>query len=755
MAKEIFFIVANPAADTLTEGTRLWFDPAHVQPGSLNFWRERVLLTLLLTFVCLGVVVYLPLIILSAPEGYWEVFVLDAVFYLVACALLFFRQPSLQLRATLAVSLLYCGGLYLVARVGPLSGGPLWLFAFPVMTGVLLGIRPALFALVLNFFTIIVLGKMMWEQVFAWPEIYNYGPGVWAIIATNLFLLNAAVTLSLAVLLRGLDSAFTQERIISSALTAERQHLLEANERLERAMQERQEAEQARVRLEQAIAQAAEVFVITDLDGRITYANPALERVTGYSPEHVEGRNFQIFFTTPSAEKTLREMWIALRQGEVWAGSARSVRRDGRSYEAELTCSPVYDKPGKPVAFLAVMRDITRERQLEGRLRQTQKLEAIGTLAGGIAHDFNNILVPILGFGEMLKKTLPEGSLEQQRAERIVTASERGRDLVRHILTFSRQMEVTKQRAQLDQIVLEALVLLRPMAPHHVDVQHDLAADCPPMLADPTQLHQVVMNLCTNGCHAMEHTGGELRVSLRMVEPGSAEHEAQGAARLDPAQRYLRLSVRDTGMGMDSHTCERMFDPFFTTKSDGRGTGLGLATVHGIVTELHGAISVESELGRGTTFTVYLPAAASVEAQEQLREQSDGMKNHLRVMLVDDEELVASCAQEMARSLGYEVTAFTNPREALAHLNEHPDEYDVLVTDQTMAGLNGLQLAEAAGRVQEGLVRVIVTGYSELLTRDALDRAGVRRVLQKPFTREELGLALSEVVEGERELAGV
>jgi len=730
-----------------------WIEPKVGTPGAgLPYWRERVLNTLLFAFMALGLLTFAPSTWLALRAGLPQVVFLDLFFLACAVALFVTRSLSLPVRATIAVSLFYLAGMYLLLRVGPMSGGPIWLFAFPVMTGVLLGLRPALVALGINTATMLAMIPVLSSKLIVVESLEAFPAFAWTLVGLNLLLLNAAVTLSLAVLLQGIDSVLAQERIVSTALARERQQLLEANEQLETAMLERQRAEQERTRLIQAVDQAAEVILLTDHEGIITYANPALETTTGYQPQEVAERNVAMFFDTPETADKLAELWSALHHGEVWGGRIRGRRRDGRTYEVELTCSPVTGVEEETLGYLAVMRDTTREQKLEARLRQTQKLEAIGTLAGGIAHDFNNILVPILGFAEMLERTLPEGSLESQRAERIVRASERGRDLVRQILTFSRKVDVARQLVYVDQLALEALHLLRPSVPHNVEVVHELQAKSEPILADPTQLHQIIMNLCTNACHAMEPDGGVLTLRLDAIDCTPKLLAQHPGLRLEPGQRYLRLIVQDTGIGMDSATSERIFDPFFTTKSEGRGTGLGLATVHGIVTELEGAVTVDSEPRKGTVFTVYFPCAPVVDDGETVVHRFAEHAQHRRVLLVDDEEMILQYEEEVLRSMGFRVLPFSGPHAALEYLRQTPNGVDIIVTDFTMPGMSGLELAAEADQVKPGIPIVIATGFSDRLRREQLEKLGIDEILLKPFSREELADAIRNAGDRRRRL---
>jgi signal transduction histidine kinase/ActR/RegA family two-component response regulator len=393
-------------------------------------------------------------------------------------------------------------------------------------------------------------------------------------------------------------------------------------------------------------------------------------------------------------------------------------------------------------------RDVSERRRaeeertrLEAQLRQAQKLETIGTLAGGIAHDFNNILAGVLGYVQLALLDLPKESPVRADIEEVQRAANRAADLARQILVFSRRSEQKLQPVLLTDVVEEALKLIRASVPTTIDIRRTIDPETPPVMADPTQIHQVLMNLGTNAAHAMRE-GGMLAVDLSRVDivPGQDDVPVT----LLPG-RFARLSVRDTGHGMDHATLERIFEPFFTTKPTGEGTGLGLSVVHGIVTKHGGAIVVDSALGAGTTFTVYLPAAAA-ESKPATATGPAELSGHEHVLVVDDDPVIAEVTKRLLERQGYRVTARTSSPEALELLRADAGQYDAMLTDQTMPGLTGLQLAEAALQLRPELPIILTSGMEDTPLADQGRALGVREFLVKPVNTRDLGEAIRRVL---------
>jgi CheY-like chemotaxis protein len=369
-------------------------------------------------------------------------------------------------------------------------------------------------------------------------------------------------------------------------------------------------------------------------------------------------------------------------------------------------------------------------------------MEAIGTLAGGIAHDFNNILSGIMGYVELAQMSLDPGEEAHERLEQVLKGTNRAKELVHQILTFSRKNAPLKKRLQLTGVVQEALKLLRATLPSNIDIQSAMEAGKDVILADPTQMHQVVMNLCANASHAMAETGGELLVSLDNING-----DAKGAhAATSTGGQMLRLQVADTGHGMEAAVVKRIFDPFYTTKETGRGTGMGLAVVHGIVKSHGGTISVTSKAGEGTCFDlrfplVNLPLSLGAESDD------DAPGGTESILLVDDENFLADLGKEMLEQLGYRVDARSSSVEALSTLHANKGRYDLLITDMTMPHLTGDELTTRALKLYPHLPVIICTGYSERIDKTKAAALGARELLLKPLSLHQLATTVRRVLD--------
>ncbi len=506
-------------------------------------------------------------------------------------------------------------------------------------------------------------------------------------------------------------------------------------------------AAQERDRLARAIEQVDDVVLITDPGGTIQYANPAFEHVSGRPRQALLGQNLTVLESAADDAASLEGLRPALAGGGTWSGRYSYRRPDGSRREVRATLAPIYDHQGRVANYVSVQRDVTGEAQLEAQLHQARKMEALGTLAGGIAHDFNNILMAIMGFSELAMAEAPDDSRLRSRLRRVLQAGERARDLVRQILAFSRRGELERTPLELAPLVKETLVLLRATLPANVAIARDIDARAGTVLADPGQIHQIVMNLCANAAYALEREGGGT-ITVRL---GRRTLEADTQA--GPAGDWVALEVTDDGPGMSAAVLERVFDPFFTTKGPGEGTGMGLAVVHGTAHGLGGTVRAESAPGQGARFTVLLPPAPADAApgQAPAAPQQRGTE---RILYVDDEGAIADLAVQALGGLGYAVTACTAPREALALLEGAEPPFDLLVTDQAMPGCTGLELAATARRLRPGLPVILCTGFSRAASPEALRRHGVARMLLKPFTLPDLARAIRAVLEAREDATG-
>ena len=465
--------------------------------------------------------------------------------------------------------------------------------------------------------------------------------------------------------------------------------------------------------------------------------NAATCQMIGYSEVDLLDKNLLTLTPLESRREAIALFNRLFREGGAAGGLTVKTRQEVRRY---------WDFNGIKLAdnrFIGFAKDITEEHKLEVRLRQAQKMESIGTLAGGIAHDFNNILSSILGYTELTLAMLPETD-EQVRhyVSAVHKAGKRARDLVAQILTFSRQSEQIYAPVQVHLIVKEALKLLRSSLPSTIEIRQHIS-DAGRALADPTQIHQVMMNLCTNAFHAMQEKGGIMEVTLTSFQVDPVE--AAESPDLMPGE-YLRLTVADTGCGMNPGIVDRIFDPYYTTKEKDKGTGLGLAVVHGIVKSHNGAVTVESEEGKGSVFNVYFPATGADEHQQAHTAERLPMGGE-HILLVDDEKEIVDIDQQMLERLGYRVTPQVNSLEALQLFQERPDAFDMIITDLTMPNLTGDRLAREILKVRPNIPVVLCTGFSEMMDADKARQMGIQKFLMKPVSMMEFAWAIREVLD--------
>jgi PAS domain S-box-containing protein len=515
-----------------------------------------------------------------------------------------------------------------------------------------------------------------------------------------------------------------------------------------RDVTEMRRAEKDRLRLATAIEQADELIIITDTDGTIQYCNPAFEQKTGFTRDEAMGRNPRILKSGRHGKAFYEDLWQTISKGRVWKGRLMNRRKKGEVYEEDATISPIKDGTGHIVGYVAVKRDVTHELALERRLVQTQKIEAIGTLAGGIAHDFNNILYAIMGFSELAIEDSPERSPVNEYLEQVLAAAERAKYLVNQILTFSRQTEQEKKPIQLAPIVKEVCKFLRASLPTTIAIRNDIGDNLGPILGDPTQIHQVLMNLCTNAGHAMREKGGELVVALHDVELDTAS--AEGHPDVVPG-KYQRLAVRDTGTGIDPAVLDRIFDPYFTTKQKVEGTGLGLAVVHGIMKGHSGLIEVQSEPGKGTVFQAYFPVV-HVDPSPRAVSTKPVPTGKERILLIDDEDSIIQMVKVMLERLGYSVVARTSSIEALELFRAKPGEFDLVITDMTMPNMTGKELAQKLIAIRRDIAVILCTGFSELITDEQARAMGIRALVMKPILKAEIGATIRRVIDSPEKL---
>jgi len=593
-------------------------------------------------------------------------------------------------------------------------------------------------------------------------EKSRVGSGINVVLSGQTYHITADRPQILDLLLSTYENADRQNR----ELLAAQKKLTELNERLEETVLERDaeiaermkmevELQHARDELEDRVEErTAEVTQLADLlnlthdtifvrdtEDRITYWNRGAEETYGWSQKEALGKVPHRLLRTRFPE-SLESMKTSLMKKDRWEGELVHAKQDGT--EIVVTSRQVLRRGenGKPLDVLEINIDITAQKHAEAQLRQAQKMEALGTLTGGIAHDFNNILGAMIGFTELAQDRALKGSRQEQHLQRVLEAGLRGRELVKQMLTFCRKTEQKKELLQLSGIVRESMKLLGASIPSTVTIGVKVDSESGLVLADPTQMQQVLMNLCTNAAHAMREKGGTLSVELSAVSVPPPDGNPHAIA----PGLYMKLAVRDTGAGISPDIMGKLFDPFFTTKKLGEGTGLGLSVVDGIVKQHGGYITVESKPGKGSTFTVYLPKAAEVAPTETVREDAIPT-GHEKVLFVDDEEALAEMGQELLERLGYRVTTSTSSLDALATLKANPAAYDLIITDQTMPEMTGAELAEAVLAVRRDMPVILCTGFSHIVDADQARAAGVRAFAMKPLTKREIAETIRRVLD--------
>lgn len=542
------------------------------------------------------------------------------------------------------------------------------------------------------------------------------------------------------------DSLRDENQYLENLVAHRVRDLKSANMRLNEEITKRKLAQYELAMKADAIENSLNAFNIVDMTGKFMYVNKAYVQMWGYdSPEEIIGSSQRNHFVDPDVWHQITS--VAKRKGKHKL-ECKAKKRDGAAFEILCFFHLVHDEDGEEL-YSATSIDITEQKKaqqekqkLEKQLLQAQKMEAVGVLAGGIAHDFNNILSPIIGYSEMLKEDIPPANPFRDSVDAILVAAEKARDLVKQILTFSRQMDQEIGPIAVQTVLKETIKLSKSVIPKSISIKDDIDPDCGSVLADSTQVHQMIMNIITNACHSMGEQGGTLSFEYKEVEIDNPHFNNRTVM----PGTYSCLKISDTGVGIAEGDLPRIFDLYFTTKDLGEGTGLGLSVVHGIVKNIKGEIFVESTRGEGTSFEIYLPVHTERHNDEALS-LNDKPNGTEKILLVDDEPHVRNVETRMLEKLGYEVNSQADPLKAFELYTSQPGYFDLLITDLSMPQIGGIQLARKVLNHDPRFPVILCTGFSDRIEEELVYNIGVKAVLMKPIVLSELAQSVRRVLD--------
>ncbi|MBN2533517.1 MAG: PAS domain S-box protein [Spirochaetales bacterium] len=526
------------------------------------------------------------------------------------------------------------------------------------------------------------------------------------------------------------------------------------NEELQIEIKERmhveEELRQSEEKFRTFMETASDFMHITNEHGYFTYVNESMAKALGYTQKQFLKKHISEVFSNETFKAFKPSLEKLIKKGDIRI-DATLITKDRKKLFGEMIVVAVYNQTGDFLGTRGIFRNLTdrkkaeeESRRLEEQLRQVQKLETIGALAGGIAHDFNNILTPILGLADLVLLTMTKSDKGYEELKQILLAANQAKDLVQEILRFSRRVEQKQCIVEIYTIISESLKLIRATLPSSIEIKKHLEPDCGLISAAPSQIHQVIINLCANAAHAMKDKMGIIELFVKKTEI----HEKTNVGHFVLEKgKYIEITIKDTGHGMDSETLEHIFEPFFTTRKQDGGTGLGLAIVHGIISSYNGAIKVESVKGKGTTCTLYLPQVEG-EIEQRIENEILYSQKHERVLLVDDDELVASAGGRMLESLGYKATKETDCIKALQTIKNDPGGFDLVITDLTMPKMTGIQLAGEIKKMNSRIPIILTTGYMNKINPDDCDKLGIRGLLIKPFSIQEMSIKIRQILTG-------
>ena len=524
---------------------------------------------------------------------------------------------------------------------------------------------------------------------------------------------------------------------------ATRADMAVAIQRLNNEIIFRKQTEQERDRFFNAINQTDESIVICDVKGDIVFVNPAFETITGYSSAEVMGKNPRILQSGEHDKEFYKKMWKTLLQKKTWKGEFINKKKDGTLFLEQVSISPATNEAGEIINYIAVKDNITEQRELEEQYRHAQKMETIGRLAGGVAHDYNNMLSVILGTAQMIlmRDELSEKTIAS--LEQIQKAAQHSSEITNQLLAFSRKQVINPKVINVNHVVKDTIQMLGRLLLEGIEILFSPASNTKNIKIDPGQLHQIITNLCVNSGDALPEGG---KLTLTIQNTAFAEDYCQGHTAFVPGN-FVMLTISDNGTGIPQSILPHIFEPFFTTKEEGKGTGLGLASVYGAVKHNNGFINVESVQGQGTTFTLFFPVCeAKNDSLKRVKEDAEKTRS-ITLLLVENESMVREVTKKMLEVLGHKVLVAAGSKEALALFNQHKNELDLLLTDVVMPGMSGRQLQEKIERIRPDLPTLYMSGHTEsVIENHGILKTGIH-FLQKPFSLADLNQKIGEAID--------
>ena len=701
--------------------------------ANLSEWRQRgekVIFMAALILLPVSLLFSLPTYL---TENRYGLIAFDLAIIIILFIRLLYARGTYRFWMTTWLILIYVMMVTFFITLGPYYARPAWLIFSSVVAALFFGTLAGIGAVFINMIILFSLYYLLGPGNTAWTSVYADPFSKYLMFVVNTTAAALLPTLMAAFMLNRLDQTHNVQQQIMQDLQGKIENLKLAEEEL------RESEERLR-----AIFQAnPDPVVVYDANGYPLYLNPAFTMVFGWDLNEVQGK--RIPFVPKDQEKIstdkIKEIY---KSGNNVQFETKRLSKQGRTIDILLSAAIMKDIQGINNGLVVNLKDITEQKNIEIQLRQSQKTEAIGTLAGGIAHDFNNILSGILGYAQLTEMDSDDAGKVRKNIKQVVKATQRASDLVQQILTFSRQAEHTTQPLKLFLIVKEAIKFLRSSIPTTIEIQDKISSKAT-VLADPTQAHQVIMNLCTNAYHAMRDSGGTLSVELDDIEIAQHSHSTTNSHK---PGNYIKLEVRDTGPGMDKETLERIFDPYFTTKQLEKGTGLGLAVVDGIIKKHNGFIRTYSEVGQGSTFQIFWPVIEKDDSSGILKKtKTDLPRGTEQIMFVDDETNILATSKIILEKQGYKVTICKDGFAALQTFTKNPNFFDLVITDMAMPHMAGDELSAQILKLRKDIPIILCTGFSETMSEEKATSLGIKGFLLKPIVMNDLTSKVREVLD--------